>query len=54
MEHDHPLPARLRAQLVQWLIGNTVGPDGMPGFFQAFCEQLVEAGLPVWRATLGL
>ena len=54
MEHDHPLAARLRAQLAQWLIGNTVGPDGMPGFFQAFCEQLVEAGLPVWRATLGL
>ena len=53
MEHDHPLAARLRAQLVQWLIGNTVGPDGMPGFFQAFCEQLIAAGLPVWRATLG-
>jgi adenylate cyclase len=44
----------LRARLAAWLLGPAPVRDGMPVLFPAFCHQLVRAGLPIWRASLGL
>jgi adenylate cyclase len=44
----------LRAHLADWLIASPPAADGMPEAFSALCEQLIAAGLPIWRATLGL
>ena len=44
----------LRARLAAWLVGHAPVRDGMPVLFPAFCDQLVRAGLPIWRASLGL
>lgn len=50
MDLTHSLCARLAA----WLVGHAPVRDGMPVLFSAFCDQLVRAGLPIWRASLGL
>jgi len=44
----------LRARLAAWLVGDAPVREGMPTLFPAFCDQLVRAGLPIWRASLGL
>ena len=44
----------LRARLAAWLVGHAPMRDGMPVLFPAFCDQLVRAGLPIYRASLGL
>jgi adenylate cyclase len=44
----------LRAPLATWLLGAAPVREGMPVLFPAFCDELVRAGLPIWRASLGL
>jgi adenylate cyclase len=44
----------IRGPLVDWLAERAVAPGGLPAFFAELCERLAAAGVPVWRATLGL
>jgi adenylate cyclase len=44
----------LRALLAVWLLGDAPVRESMPVMFPAFCDQLVRAGLPIWRASLAL
>jgi adenylate cyclase len=44
----------LRARLAAWLVGDAPVREDMPVLFPAFCDQLIRAGLPIWRASLGL
>jgi adenylate cyclase len=48
------LTQSLRARLAAWLVGPAPVREGMPVLFPAFCDQLVHAGLPISRASLGL
>jgi adenylate cyclase len=47
------LTQSLRARLAAWLVGHAPVREGVPVLFPAF-GQLVRAGLPIWRASLGL
>jgi adenylate cyclase len=48
------LTESLRTRLAVWLVGDAPVREQMPVLFPAFCDELVRAGLPIWRASLGL
>jgi adenylate cyclase len=51
---DQALIRAVRGPLVDWLTGRDFAPGGLPAFFAELCERLAAAGVPVWRASLGL
>jgi hypothetical protein len=48
------LDRAIRGPFLDRLAGHDVASSGFPAFFAEFCARLVAAGIPVWRATLGL
>jgi adenylate cyclase len=51
---DQALIRALRDSLVDWLVGRDFARGGLPSLFAELCDRLATAGLPLWRASLGL
>src|SRR5918998_4052609 len=51
---DQALIHAVRGPLVDWLVGRDFAPGGPPTFFAELGERVAAAGVPVWRASLGL
>ena len=40
--------------LARWLINQAAADPALPTLHPAFCQALLDRGLPIWRSTLGL